>query len=199
MTDMPTMGRISYLIGVSGAGKGFVADRLRREVGGLGIITGDLVLHHAAIRLCPYLKAGHAWSWDLWNALSADCDLRSALSKSIQDLASAGALPSPAHGKFFLAEATLFGLNRVRGEFHAALTEAGFALGASTVAWLDVPPEEVMERVRRRDRANERWIDMDEIQKRHRQYMDCAPVADFRSHDTDETASAIREFLLDTP
>ncbi len=98
-----------------------------------------------------------------------------------------------------MAEATLFGLRRVREEFHVALREAGFGVGDSMVAWLDVPPHTVLERMRRRDRPNERWIDMGEVERRHRQYMDCDPNADFRSGDSDETTSAIRRFLLHSP
>lgn len=191
------MSRIAYLIGIPGAGKSEITETLKRRIGEpLGIITGNHLLHWVAVRLCPYIKPGHNWDWELWVALARNCDLRSAFRRAILDLVNCQAFPPPAPDRILLAEATILGLSQVREPFEEAMNDAGFSASASRVFWLDVSPETVMERVRERGRTNERWIDMAEVERRHRQYVNCDPKADFRSPDSGETASAIREFLL---
>lgn len=191
------MSRIAYLIGIPGSGKTEVAKRLIEKYGGeIDVIAGDHLLHWSAVRLCPYIKPGHNWDWGLWESLTRNCDLRSAFRRTILDLSNVKALPSPAPGKLLLAEATILGLSRLRDQFQEALDDAGFFIAASRVFWLKVPPVTIWERVRERNRENERWIDMGEVERRHRQYMDCETKAEFHSHDSDEIASAIREFLL---
>ena len=189
------MGKLACLIGVSGAGKGFVVEKMLRENGGFEIITGDIVLHHAAIRLCPYLKPVHAWDWELWKLLVRDCDVRSAMRRTILDLVGCGSISAPSD-KPLLAEATLFGMKSLRVDFQFALQKAGFDISESRVFWLDVSPKLVLEQIRKRDRQNERMIDEAEVDRRVKQYADTDPGADDRSDDGEKVASAIREFFL---
>jgi hypothetical protein len=115
--------------------------------------------------------------------------------RTILDLVNCGIIPAPT-GKPLLAEATLFGIRPLRDEFQIALKEAGFDISESRVFWLDVPARTVLERIRQRGRQNERWIDEAEVERRIEQFADTGPGADYRSHDGEEIASAIRDFFL---
>jgi hypothetical protein len=92
--------KIAYLIGVSGAGKGYVADRLKDE---FDVINGDAIHHLAGLRLCPFVKPERVWHWDLWEALVKHCDVRTAMRLEIE--AACGTLSGS--GRPVLAEAVI--------------------------------------------------------------------------------------------
>ena len=128
---------IAYLIGMQGAGKGWVAQRLKQELSEkLAVITGDSVLHKTAKRLCPYLKDGHGWDFQFWQEMVKSCNLRSAFRRTIARSRQAREFPVFDSKMVYLAEATLFGVADVRKEFHAALKEEDSLIPDSEAFWM---------------------------------------------------------------
>jgi hypothetical protein len=192
------MSKIAYVIGIVGAGKGHVANRLKAELGDrLEVITGDRLLHLASARLCPYVGPGHNWDWELWKAITRTSDLRSALRRTIQDMLHCGGFPAPATGKLLLGEATLFGLRELRRGFESALNDLGFGVTSTSAFWLNPPPERVLEQIRGRGRQNESCVDEKVVSVWHQQYLGSDIGADFQSPLPDEVTVAIRRFILE--
>ncbi len=198
---------IAYLIGMQGAGKGWVAKRLKEELGDkLASITGDLVMERTARRLCTYLKDGHGWDFRFWREMAESCNLRSAFRRTIMRLRESRNIAAFDSTKVYLAEATLLGVPEVRTEFHAALKEEDSRIPdsesfwmRSAVFWLDVAPEVALQRIKERDRLNERDLDQEEVTKRHAGFASTvAETANFRSGDSEEVITAIKGFLLNT-
>jgi hypothetical protein len=189
--------RIAYLIGIPGTGKSLVAKKLlESNAGRIQVMCGDHVLHWTAVRLCPYLKPGHAWDTEFWRVMVRNTDLVSAFRRTIMDMINCKGIPGPETGTRFLAEATLLGDSDLRSVFHDALKQAGYAFAESRVFCLDVPPDEVLRRIKQRGRENEAWIKEAEITRRHADYEPMMASAEVRSADSVQIESAIRTYLL---
>jgi AAA domain len=184
------MSKIAYLIGESGSGKTTLAERIEKS-GLATVVTGDLVLHHAMGRLCPYVKSRHCMAPDLWESLASHCDLRSAFRRTIVDL-----YPRlPASNKPILAEATLFCLARVQCEFQLAIADVRPDVRETRTFWLDATPERLVEYIGERPR-DETKIDLGEARKRLEYFTSrLGGREDMRSHDAEVIAVQIAAYL----
>lgn len=189
------MRRVAYLCGVAGGGKSTLSGRFKDA--GVAVIAGDGMMKWAATRLCPYLNPKHAWSPDLWEALSRHCDLRPAFRLTLLDSFGkqlSSDLP-------ILAEAVLFGRRPVREAIHGALLDIEPRGLERKTFWLQPSATELVARHNGRihlgGRPNEKPIDVAEAAKRLDSYDGrMRDSDDYRSGNPDDMAEEIRKFLL---
>jgi predicted kinase len=180
--------RVAYLFGVSGSGKGHIAEGLEKDV---QVIPGDRLRDEAARRLCPE-GGGPSDPWKRWDYYLRTFDVPPTFSAILGERR-----PRLSNNRPILAEGFNLGHDDWREALRAALTARGIAITAERIFWIDPPAKVIWENRRRRGRKAQSKESLETV----RQHRGCyhqwvSHHVSCRYHDAEEAIRAIREFLL---
>jgi hypothetical protein len=180
--------RVAYLFGVSGSGKGYVAQRLQADV---QIIPGDRLRDETARRLSPQ-GSGPSDPWKGWDHYLRSFDVPSTFSAILGERR-----PPLSNERPILVEGFHLGHDDWREAFRTALMARGITMSAERVFWIDPPATVIWENRRRRGRKAQSKESLETVRQH------CACYHQWVSHhrscryeDAEQTIQAIRGFLL---
>ena len=182
------MTRLACLFGVSGCGKGYIAERFERDV---QVIPGDRLRDEAARRLSPQ-RNGPSDPWKRWDYYLRTFDVPSTFSAILAERR-----PPLSNDRPVLAEGFNLGHDAWREAFRAALMAQGITISEDRSFWIDPPAALIWKNRQRRGRKAQRKESLETV----RQHRDCyrewvSHHSSCRYDDAEQAIQTIREFLL---
>jgi hypothetical protein len=184
------MTKIAYIVGVTGAGKGHVADSLNSVS---HVITVDGIQHFAGTRLAPFSIAGAVWNWEFWRSLLKHNDVPSAIQLAIENR-HPGSLND---GIPIVAEAAILAMDDWRKAFAEALHRIDVTVDNEAIFWLDPPVEQLLLNIQTRDRPNQRDFDQKKAEDSRQWYRSQAKHLLHCRYESAETVTAAVQRFFD--
>lgn len=182
------MARLALVLGVSGCGKGYVANNCRPKP---QVITVDWVREKAISILCPNLPTSEKYRFEIWDRLSTEANTVSAIASSIRDLHKGIELTTNT-----ISEGSLLAHQGFRGVFLEALAELGGCFSETEMFFINPEPNCVFEYVQKRGRSGEMKRSLKEIEGEIQWYRRLmAPLKCARFESSDETRCSVEAFF----